>query len=240
MSELVRIERLPDNSPLPIIILGKTAYPFMLIVTGILCSMYESLQNVIPGHPILSFLVLACGAMVLTFLIMRLALIGAAFSALCCMFILCVVFQIIMNAIKPDSVQYFILLTVIFSVICLTLCYFNLAWDSGCIYISGLSCIVAGILNTLSAAFYILIIRGIWEEYCIPNGGIVIEDKILYDSIVGDIVGAPRGFASVPGAVVFYIVFAVICIGVFVATVVFRDTIARINTAGVLSSIYDN
>lgn len=99
---------------------------------------------------------------------------------------------------------------------------------------------VAGILNTLSAAFYILIIRGTWEEYCIPNGGIVIEDKILYDSIVGDIVAAPRGFASVPGAVMFYIVFAVICIGVFVATIVFRDTIARISTAGVLGSIYDN
>jgi len=223
MSELVWVERVPDDGPLIYIILGKMAYPFMFIATGIMCLTYKSLQNIIPGHPILSFLVLVCGVMVLTFLIMRLTLIGAAFSALCCMFMLCFLFQMIMGAIKPDSTQYFILLTVIFSVISLPLCYINLSFDSGCIHIRGISCIVAGILNALTAAFYILVIRGAWEDYRFSQGGIVIEDKILYNSFLGDIVGAPTGFASVPGAVMFYIVFAVICLGAFVATIIFLD-----------------
>lgn len=212
-----------DDSPLMGLILGKMAYLFMFLATGVLCLFYENLQNVIPGHPILSFLVLACGSMVLTFLIMRLVLIGAAFSALCGMFMLCVLFQMIIRAIKPDSTQYFILLTVIFSVICLPLCFFNLYFDTGCIYIRGLSCIVAGILNVLTSAFYVLVIRWAWEEYCPPQGGFVVEDKILYESIVGDFFGTPRGFASVPGAVIFYIAFAVICLGAFVATIIFRD-----------------
>ena len=223
MGELVWIERVPDDSPLLAIILGKTAYPFMFIATGIMCSMYESLQNVIPGHLVLSFLVLACGVMVLTFLIMRLRLIGTAFSALCCMFILCFLFQMIMGAIEPNSTQYFILLTVIFSAISLPLCFFNLRFDTGCIHIRGLSCIVAGILNALTAAVYILVIKGAWEDYRFSQGGIVIADKILYNSFLGDIIGAPSGFASVPGAVMFYIVFAVICLGAFVATIIFRD-----------------
>lgn len=236
MAKFVEVIEVPDGSPLMALMLRKMAYPFMFIATGILCSMYESLQNVIPGHPILSFLVLACGAMVLTFLIMRLTLIGTAFSALCCMFILCVVFQIIMNAIKPDSVQYFILLTVIFSVISLRLCYLNLRFDTGRIRIRGVSCIVAGILNALTTALYILIIRGTWEDYRFSQGGIVVEDKILYDSIVGDIVGAPRGFASVPGAVAFYIVLAGICLGAFVATIIFRD---KMNDPRILDDMVD-
>ena len=223
MSELVWIERASDDSPFLAVILGKTAYPFMFIVTGIMCSTFESLQNVIPGHPILSFLVLVCGVMVLTFLLMRLALIGASFSALCCMFILCVVFMLIVYAIKPDSVQYFVFLTVIFSAICLPLCYINLACDSGSIYIKGISCSVAGILNALTAGTYVLTIRGVWEEYYFSQRSVIIEDKILYDSVVGDIFGVPRGFASVPEAVVFYIVFAMICIGAFVATIIFRN-----------------
>lgn len=223
MGQLMWVEPLePEISPL-VIILGKMAYLFIFIITGIMCLSHESLQNVIPGHPILSFLVLAFGAMVITFLIMRLILIGAAFSALCCMIILDIVYEMILNAISPDSVQYYILLTVIFSAISLPLCFFNLRCDTGCIHIRGLSCIVAGVLNALTAAQYILIIRCTWEDYCSPQGSLVIEDKILYDSFLGDIFGAPRGFASVPGAVIFYIVFAAICLGAFAATIIFRD-----------------
>ena len=218
MGRWLMVEEISEDYSLLGIILSKMAYPFMFIVTGIMCLMYESLQNVIPGHPILSFLVLACGTMILTFLILRLTLIGAAFSALCCMFILCTVFMMIMGAIEPDSVQYFILLTVVFSAISLPLCFLNLRSGNGCIRIRGLSCIVAGILNALTAATYILVIRGTWEDYRFSQGGIVIEDKIL-----GDIIGTPMGFVSLPGAVAFYIVFAVLCLGTFVATIIFRD-----------------
>lgn len=201
-------------------ILRNMVYPFMFIATGLMCLIYESLQNVIPGHPVLSFLVLACGMMVITFLIMQLELIGPALSALCCMFILCLAFGMIMNTIKPDSVQYFILLTVIFSAISLPLCFANLTNGSGRVYIRGLSCIVAGILNALTSALYILIIRSAWGECSFLQDSFVIKDKIVYDSILGDIFG---GFASVPGAVAFYIVFAVICLGTFAATIIFRD-----------------
>ena len=236
MAKYVEVVELPDSSPFVALMLRKMAFPFMLIATGIMCMANESLQNVIPGHPILSFLVLACGAMLLTFWITRLTLIGSAFSALCCMIILSFVFQMIMDAIEPDSKQYYILLTVIFSAISFVLCYLNLRFDTGCIRIYGLSCIVAGIMNALTAALYILIIRCTWEEYCIPSGGIIVEDKILYDSIVGDIVGAPRGFVSVPGAVAFYIVLAGICLGAFVATIIFRD---QINDPGILDDLVD-
>lgn len=215
------IEEEPDFNPFIAIIFGKTAYLFMLIATGIMCLIFENLQNIIPGHPILSFLILACGAMVLTFLIMQLELIGSAFSALCCMFLLCLLFGVITDALEPDSVQYYILLTVIFSAISLPLCYINLEWDSGRIYIRGLSCIVSGILNTLTSAIYILAIRISWQNCRFPQGDIVIEDKILH-SLLEDIIELPPGFASVPGAVVFYIVFSVICLGAFVATIIFR------------------
>lgn len=223
MARFIEVIEIPDYNPLMVLMLTKMVYPFMFIVTGIMCMEHESLQNVIPGHPILSFLIMACGAMVLTFLITQLTLIGTALSALCCMFILSVVYQIIVNAIKPDSVQYFILLTVIFSAISLGLCYLNLRYETGRIRIRGVSCIVAGILNMLTAALYILIIRGRWEDYRFSQGGIVVEDKILYDSIVGEFFGAPRGFASVPGAVAFYIVLIGICLGAFVATIIFRN-----------------
>lgn len=227
MGQLMWVEPAEPDIGLFGIILGKMAYPFMFIITGAMCLSHKSLQNVIPGHPILSFLVLAFGAMVLTFLIMRLVLIGAAFSALCCMMILHIVYEMILNALRPDSVQYYILITVIFSAISLLLCYLNLCSDWGCIHIRGLSCILAGILNALTAAQYILIIRVTWEDYCSPQGSLVIEDKILYDSFLGDTFGAPRGFASVPGAVVFYIVFAAICLGAFAATIIFRNELTK-------------
>lgn len=216
------IEVVPvDDGPLIALILGKMAYPFMFIATGIMCLANKSLQNVIPGHPILSFLVLACGAMVLTFLIMQLVLIGSAFSALGCMIILSVLFYTIMCAIQPDSVQYFILLTVVFSAISLPLCYLNLSWDSGRIHIRGLSCIVAGILNAYTAAFYITTIGSAWEECPISQGNILIENKILDDSIVANFLMFPSSFASVPGAVMFYIILAVICLGAFAATIIY-------------------
>lgn len=206
----------------------KAAYPFMLIATGLLCMYKESLQNVIPGHPILSFLVLAFSAMVLTFFIMQFTLIGPAFSALCCMFILGVVFHAIMNAIKPDSVQYYILLTVVFSAISLPLCLNNLFSNSGMINIPWFSCIVAGILNTLTSVIYIMVIRITWEGYRFPQNDYVIKDKILYESFLGDFFGGPSGFASVPGMVIFYIVFAAVCLGAFVATIIFRDEIVEL------------
>ena len=229
MSRLVWLIE-PDENPILGFIFQNMAYPFMFIATGLMCIIYESLQNVIPGHPLLSFLVLACGAMVLTFLIMLLELIGPAFSAFCCMLMLCLVFGMIMNAIKPDTVQYFILLTVVFSVISLPLCFFNLTSGGGHVYIPGLSCIVAGILNALTAALYILIIRSAWGECSFPRDSIVIEDQILHDSILGDIFGGvPGGFASAPGAVVFYIVFAMICLGTFVATIICREKIKQLS-----------
>lgn len=204
------------------LMLGKMAYPFMFIAAFMMCPIF----NVIPGHPILSFLlsflIVECGAMVLTHLIMLLTLIGAAFSALCCMFLLGIVFLVIMTIIGPDSVQYFILLTAIFSAISLPLCFLNLIFDGGRRSIPGLSCIVAGILNAHTAAIYILVLRGAWEVSCFPKSDIVIEDKILYNSYLGGIIDTPFKFASVPGAVVFYIVFAVICLGAFVATILFR------------------
>lgn len=213
------------------LILGKMAYPFMFIATGMMCLTYESFQNVIPGHPLLSFLILECGAMVLTHLIMLLSLIGAAFSSFCCMFILGIVFQMIMSSIEPDSVQYFILLVVIFSAISLPLCFLNLIFNDGRWSIPRLSCIVAGILNAHTAAFYILIIRDTWEMSPFPTGNSnnIIPDKILYNSYLGDIIGAPSGFASIPGAVAFYIVFTVICFGAFVATFIFRERLNHIS-----------
>lgn len=215
----------PEFDPFIAVIFGKTAYLFMFIATGLMCMGFESLQNIIPGHPILSFLVLACGAMVMTFLIMQLSLIGPAFSALCCMFLLCVVFGMITGALEPDSVQYFILLTVIFSAISLPLCYINLKWNSGRLCIRGVSCIVAGVLNTLTSAIYILGIRVSWQNCRLPQGDIVIEDKIL-NRLLEDIIELPPGFASVPGAVVFYIIFTVICLGAFVATIILRDKLS--------------
>lgn len=201
-------------------------YLFMFFATVWMCVSRESLQNVIPGHPILSFLVLAFGTMVLTFLIMFLALIGTAFSAFCCMFILGLVYVTIVAAIEPDSVQYFILLTVIFSAFSLPLCYINLKSGVGGIRIPVLSCIVAGILNANTVAFYILIIREAWEECHLTKGEIVIEEKILNNSYWEYILGEFNGFASVPGAVVFYIAFAVICLGAFVLTIIFREKLA--------------
>ena len=211
------------------LMLGKMVFPFMFIVTGIMCLTYENFQNVIPGHPILSFLILECGMMVITHLISLLTLIGSALSALCCMFILSGVFAVITDFIELDSLQFFIFLTVIFSVISLPLCFINLIFDGGRWSIPGLSCIVAGILNALTSAFYILAIRRTWEVYCFPQGGIVVEDKILYDSIVGDIFGTPMGFASVPGAVAFYIISAVICLGAFMATIIFREKLTQLS-----------
>ena len=218
-----------EDHPLLLFILAKMAFPFMFFATGIMCLLLESFQNVIPGHPILSFLVLECGAMVLTHLITLLTLIGAAFSALCCMFILSSVFTIITDSIELDSLQYFILLTVIFSVISLPLCFLNLIFDGGRWSIPGLSCIVAGIMNALTAALYILAIRNAWVVYRLPQGGFVVEDKIVNDSILGEFVTSPSGFASVPGAVMFYIVFAVICLGAFVATIIFREKLDQLS-----------
>lgn len=206
------------------LVLGRMAYPFMFIFTGIMCLSNKSLQNVIPGHPMLSFLVLACGAMVLTFLLRQFVMVGAAFSALCCMIMLCVLFALIMYYIKPDSVQYFILVTVIFSAIAFPLCFYNLRSGCGHIQIRWISCIVAGMLNVLTAALYILVIRNTWEAYRFPEGNFGVEDKILQDSIVGRFV-APQGFASASGEVVFYIVLAAICLGAFGATIIFRDKI---------------
>lgn len=206
------------------LILGRMAYPFMFIFTIIMCLSNKSLQNVIPGHPMLSFLVLACGAMMLTFLLGQFVMVGAAFSALCCMIMLCVLFALIMYYIKPDSVQYFVLVTVIFSAIAFPLCFYNLRNGSGRIQIRWISCIVAGILNMFTAALYTLVIRSMWEDYRFPEGNFGVEDKILQDSIVGNLV-APKGFASASGEVVFYIVLAAICLGAFVATIIFRDKI---------------
>ena len=207
-------------------ILANMAYPFMFIVTIFMCLSHKSLQNVIPGHPILSFLVLAFGAMVLTFLIMRLALIGSAFSAFCCMFILGLLYAIIVVAIGPDSVQYFILLTVIFSAISLPLTALNLISSIGGFLIPGLSYIVAGVINAHTAAFYILIIIDVWQECGFQKGDIVIEDKFLNHSYWAYIFGDFLEFASVPGAVMFYIVFAAVCLGAFAATIILGKKLA--------------
>lgn len=219
------IEIIPDGDGFWGFILGNMAYPFVFFATVWMCVSHESLQNVIPGHPILSFLILACGAMVLTFLFLQLSLIGPAFSAFCCMFILGLVYVTIVAAIGPDSVQFFILLTVIFSAISLPLCLMNLS-SRGEIRIPWLSCIVAGILNAHTAAFYILIIREAWGESPFPKGDIVIEEKILNNSYWEYILGEFDGFASVSGAVMFYIVFSAICIGAFVLTIIKRDKLA--------------
>lgn len=174
-------------------------YIFMFLATGIMCLTNENLLNVIPGHPIISFLVLAFGAMVLAYLIMLLALIGSAFSMFCCTFILGTAFISIINAIRPDSIQYFILLTVIFSAFALPLCFLSLKAGIGRIRIPWLSCIVAGILNALSAALYIEIIIEAWDSTPMPRNSTTI------------------------GKVVLYIVFAVVFIGAFVLTIHFRD-----------------
>lgn len=219
------------NHPILALMLGKMVYPFMFFFTFIMCLSYESFQNVIPGHPIVSFLVLECGAMVLTHLISLFTFIGAAFSALCCMFILSGVFTLILDSLEPDSLQYCILLIVIFSAISLPLSFINLIFDGGRWSIPGLSYIVAGILNALTSAIYILAIRSAWEVYCTTKGDLpIVEDKILSNSFLGDIFGGvPGGFASAPGAVVFYIVFAMICLGTFVATIICREKIKQLS-----------
>lgn len=205
------------------------AYPVMLFATAMIWQKYDFLQNLIPGHFIISLLVLECGAVILTFLIMLLKLIGPAFSTLGCMFMLCFILEMVRLAVKPDSVQFFVLIAVIYSAITFTLCYITLTSK---IVVDGLevprteipvlSWIVAGLLNAFSAALYIMEIRGVWEDYRFPQGDYVVEDKILTNSILGDICGGPCGFASVPGAVVFYIVFAVVCLGAFCVTFICR------------------
>lgn len=227
MGEWVWIERYEPAGAWGIIFLYMI-YPFMFLATIAMCVSSEPLQNVIPGHPLLSFLVVACGVMVLTFLIMQLDLIGSAFSALCCMILLCAVFEVILSFTRPDSVQYYILVTVIFSAICIPLCLANLKNGSGGVGIKGVSCTVAGILNVITVAIYILIIKTGWEVFCVPEGTLVIESTFLENSFLGELEFFPiPEFASMPGAVTFYIVLAVICIGVFAASIIFRNRLYR-------------
>ena len=214
-------------------------YIFMFFATFVLCIAYESLQNVIPGHPIISFLVLAFGAMVLTFLISLLSLIGSAFSAFCCMFLLGCLFVVIIQSIKPDSMQYFILLAVIFSAISLPLCFINLTSGFGATGIPGLSCIIAGILNAHTAAFYILTIEEAWSECPFPKGEFVIQDKILNNTYLVAFYGR-LGFRSVLGAVMFYIIFAAGFLGAFVATIILRDRIRALEKENLRGIAYGN
>lgn len=149
------------------IVFTSLPYVCMIILSTLLFLALEGLQNLIPGHGVMSYISVLAVFLFITFLLTRIKQISFSFVILCCTFLLCFIFAIYANGARPDSIAYCIFVSVAFSVVLFVAVGLNLVkyGQENEEIRNWFFSIVAGILNALTVSCYIIAVGLLWDSY---------------------------------------------------------------------------